>query len=422
MHFSKHILPNGIRVITVPIKGHPTVTVEVFVEVGSKYETKPESGISHFLEHMCFKGTKKRPSVLAVTRELDSIGAQYNATTSQEWTGYYAKCDARHFDIALDVVSDIYLNSTLPESEMEKEKGVIVEEINMYEDLPQRKVQDIFMELLYGDTPAGRDIAGTRENVRSFTHAALTGYRARHYVSDATTVIVAGNIDEKTALEKVTRMFASAARGEKGDKEKVMEAQKKPAAKVFFKETDQAHFVLGVRTFDTHDERNPVLRVLSAVLGGGMSSRLFQKVRDQMGAAYYVGAAPDSFTDHGFFEVAAGVDQKRVPEVVTAVLDELSRLTKEAVSEAELKKAKEYLNGTMYLSLETSDAVADFYGYQEVMRKVIKTPDEVRARVNAVDAASIRELAQELFVDRNLNFSLIGRFKDAGEFERALSF
>jgi len=421
MNFSKKVLPNGIRLITVPMKDHPTVTVMVLVEAGSKYETKKLSGISHFLEHMCFKGTEKRPSALAISHELDSIGAQSNAFTSHEFTGYFAKCDMRHIDTALDVVSDIYLHSTLPSAEMEKEKGVIIEEINMYEDLPQRKVQNVFSELLYGDTPAGWDITGTRETVSSFTREQFVDYRNRHYVTDATVVVVAGNIDESKIVSDVTQKFAQAYRGKKDGKEKVIEKQKSASAKIFFKETDQAHLVLGVRTFDVYNERNPILRVLSGVLGGGMSSRLFQKVREEMGAAYYVGAGNESFTDHGYFEVAAGVDQKRVLEVMEAVISELKRLKEEVVSAQELKKVKDYLIGSMFLSLETSDALADIYGYQEIMRKPIKTPDEMRVLIESVSGEQIRDLAREIFVPQHLNFALIGRFKEESDFLKALS-
>lgn len=416
MKYKRMTLPNGIRLIMAPIQNHPTVTVMVLVEVGSKYETREENGISHFLEHMCFKGTVKRPSVMHITRELDSIGAQYNAFTAQEFTGYYAKGDFRHFDTVLDVVSDIYLHSMLPESEAKKEKGVIIEEINMYEDLPQKKVQDVFTELLYGDTPAGRNIAGTKETVNAFTHAQLLDYRTRHYVADATAVIIAGNINEVEAERKVRDTFSNARHGVISRKEIVQEKQKKPAVRLFYKETDQAHFVLGVRSFSTYDKRNPVMRVLTGILGGGMSSRLFQKVRDEMGAAYYVGASHETFTDHGYFEIASGVDQKRVSEVIRAVLEEMKRLKEETVSPEELKKVKDHLIGTMFLSLETSDSFADLYGLQEMMRKPLKTPDDIRSLIEAVGASEVQTLAQEIFVSENLNLALVGRYKNEEEF------
>ena len=196
MEYKKTILKNGLRVITVPMKDNPTVTVLVLVETGSKYETKAKNGISHFLEHMCFKGTAKRPTAQAISSELDGLGSSYNAFTSQEYTGYYAKSSANHFKKIFDVVSDIYLNSAFPAAEIEKEKGVIVEEINMYEDMPHRHVHDLFASLLYGDTPAGWNIAGTRDNVRAMKREDFVQYHQAHYVPKATTVIIAGKVSE----------------------------------------------------------------------------------------------------------------------------------------------------------------------------------------------------------------------------------
>ena len=203
MKFNKTILKNGLRVITVPMKDNPTVTVLMMVEAGSKYETKEINGLSHFLEHMCFKGTTKRPKAIDISQELDTVGAQYNAFTSQEYTGYYAKADFKHLDLLLDVVSDMYLNPIFEDKEIEKEKGVIIEEINMYEDLPHRKVQEIFMKLLYGDQPAGWDIAGTKDNIKNIKRSDFLDYRRKHYVPSATTLVVAGRFDEK----KVSPIF-----------------------------------------------------------------------------------------------------------------------------------------------------------------------------------------------------------------------
>jgi predicted Zn-dependent peptidase len=420
MNYTRSVLKNGLRLITVPMKDHPTMTVMVLVEAGSKYETKKENGISHFLEHMCFKGTSKRPKAIDISKELDKVGAQYNAFTSHEFTGYYAKVDYKHADRAIDVVSDIYLNSTLPSEELEREKGVIVEEINMYEDLPRSKVQSLFTELLYGDTPAGWDIAGTRETVTSFTREDLVQYRKNHYVSKATAVIVAGNIDEARVKEKIEDSFNSSHSGEKKDKVSVKESQDSPGVRLFKKDTDQAHFVMGFRTFPIYDERNSILKIISGILGGGMSSRLFQRVREEMGAGYYVGAGADSFTDHGFLEVAAGVDPKRIEEVMLAVKDEFKKLKNVAVDKEELEKVKDFLISSMYLSIETSDAVGDIFGYQEIMKKDIKTPDEMALKLSSVTARQVQDLSNEIFVDSKINFAVIGRYDDDKVFKKIL--
>ena len=422
MKFTKKVLKNGLRIITVPMRDNPTITVLVMVEAGSKYETKKINGLSHFLEHMCFKGTERRPKAIDISRELDSIGAQYNAFTGQEYTGYYAKADKRHLDKVLDVVSDMYLHPIFKEDEIEKEKGVICEEINMYEDQPMRHVQDLWMELLYGDQPAGWNIAGTKEGVRRLSRNDFVAYRKKHYVAEATTVIVAGGFHEERLIQMVESRFEAVHRDKKEGKLKTKDAQSKPAVLVKFKETDQSHLVLGVRTLDTYRKENQILRLLVGVLSGGMSSRLFQKLRDEMGVCYYVRADNDTYTDHGALQVAAGVDNKRVPEAIRAVLEEFTRLKRELVSPEELRKVKDYLSGNLYLSLESSDALSEYYGYQEVLRKPMKTPEEVVKEIEAVTAENIRALAKKIFITKHLNLALIGRFKGTKEFLGELNF
>jgi predicted Zn-dependent peptidase len=412
MQFKKTTLENGLRIITVPMRDNPAVTVLVMVEAGSKYENLLNNGLSHFLEHMVFKGTPKRPKAIDISRELDAIGAQYNAFTSQEYTGYYAKADARHLDTCLDVVSDMYLNPLFDEHEMQKEKGVIVEEIRMYQDMPHRHVQDVFMNLLYGNQPAGWNIAGTESNVKSFTREDFVNYRAKHYVAEATTVVVAGAFDEASVTTKIKKLFSGISTGKKEGKPKVKEAQETPSIMVNFKETDQTHLVLGVRSFPIKSEYTPILRLLSGVLSGGMSSRLFQKLRDEMGVGYYVHADNDPYTDHGIFAVSTGVDNTRVGEVVKAILGEFKKLISIPVGDAELRKVKDYLIGSTMLSIETSDAQAQFCAYQEILKKEIKNPDEIAQEIEKVTAADIQRVAKLIFRDENLNLALIGKFKD----------
>ncbi len=400
--------------------GSPTVTVFVLVEAGSKYEKKEENGISHFLEHMCFKGTTKRPGSSDISTELDAIGASYNAFTSSEYTGYYAKAQYEQVDKVLDIVSDMYLNPTLPQIEIDKEKGVIIEEINMYEDLPQRKVQDVFGALLYGDQPAGRTVLGPKENIKRFSREDFVKYRDAHYVAEATTVIVAGNFSEAKVLSSIKKIFKEAPTREKAGKEKIKEEQTKPEISLFKKDTDQAHLVLGFRTFDLYDKRNRIMQVLLGVLDAGMSSRLFKKLRDEMGVCYYVSAYHDTLTDHGVLQVNAGVDMKRIREVVVVILDELRKLKLELVGPEELNRTKNNLIGSMFLGLETSNSLANFYGFQEIVRDEIKTPEMIKAEIESVTAEEIKELANQIFVNEGLNLAVIGRFEDKHEFEDVL--
>lgn len=418
----KTTLKNGLRIVTVPMKDNPTVTVLVLVGTGSDYEDKKVSGISHFLEHMCFKGTVKRLTAQSIAHELDSLGSIYNAFTDHEMTGYYAKADAKHFKKIFDVISDIYLNSTLPSPEIEKEKGVIVEEINMYEDMPHRHVHDVLDELLYGDQPAGRNIAGTKEIVKSLIRDDFIKYKSSHYVSSATTIIVAGNISEKEVLREVAKHFKDLPSSKKSKKQKTNESQKSPSIHLKYKPTDQTHFILGMRSFNLFDKRNMTLTVLGAVLGAGMSSRLFIKLREEMGVAYYVNAYNDASLDHGVFKISAGVSNDRVEEVIVEILKECKRLCEEKVPEKELAKVKSLIIGNTKLSFEATDDIANYYGRQEILKNKLETIEEKAKQIQKVNSKDIQKLAQAIFKDNVLNLALIGPFKEKSSFRKILRF
>ncbi|AKM78691.1 MAG: Peptidase M16 domain protein [Candidatus Wolfebacteria bacterium GW2011_GWE1_48_7] len=418
----KLTLENGLRLILVPQETSLATTVLVLVETGSKYETKEINGLSHFLEHMCFKGTEQRPTAFAIASELDGIGASYNAFTGQEYTGYYAKARPTHFDQILDVVSDIYLHQKFDETEIEKEKGVIIEEINMLADLPTRKVQDAFMELMYGDQPAGWPIAGRKEVVQAMTRQHFIDYCANHYVADATIVVIAGKFDEQEAIEGVKKYFAGITTGVKSKKVKTTESQERPQVTLITKETDQTHLVMGMRAFDLFDERKYALDVLGDILGGGMSSRLFQKVREEMGAAYYIGSGADLSTDHGYMDVSAGIDHKKIDEVITEILKEVKRMAEELVTPEDLIRAKEHLIGGLVLGLETSNQLAGFYGSQEVLERAMMSPEELIRKTQEVTAEEIMAVAKDIVKNEGLNLAIIGPFKDKGRFEKILNF
>ena len=422
MQFSKTKLKNGLRVVTVPMRGNPTVTVLVLVATGSKYEDKRVNGISHFLEHMCFKGTEKRPSAIHISQELDALGSQSNAFTSQEYTGYYAKSGAKHFKQVFDVVSDIYLNPTFPEAEMEREKGVIIEEINMYEDLPQRKVQELMMELLYGDQPAGWSILGPKENIRKMKRDDFLKYKKEHYVPESTIVVVAGGVSEKKVVAEAKKSFSKIPSRRKKPKKRVTEKQSKPQALVQYKKTDQSHFVLGFRSFKMGDKRNIPLAILSGVLGGGMSSRLFQKLREEMGVCYYVRTYNDTYTDHGFLQISAGVDNKRIFEVLKVILEECQKLKDFQVDEEELEKTKEYMIGNMKLSLESSDDLANYAGAEELLKGKIETLEKKEEKIRKIKAKDIQKVAKEVFVEGGMNLAVIGPFKEKTKFIKNLKF
>lgn len=408
--------------LVVPMVDNPTVTVLVLVEAGSKYESKAKNGVSHFLEHMCFKGTTNRPNTSDLSKELDGLGCEFNAFTGQEFTGYYAKGKAADFSKLLDVISDLYLNPLLKEEEIEKEKGVIVDEINMYDDMPMQKVHEVWMELLYGDQPAGWTIAGARDVVRGMTRKDLVAYRSEHYVPTATTVVVSGNIDASVVFKEITKKFKEVSVYAKKSKKKTRDTQSSPNVALKFKETDQTHFILGVRSFPLYDIQNPILSVLGGVLGVGMSSRLFRKLRDEMGVGYYVRAGNSTSTDSGYFSVSAGVANERLEEVLNAVMGELEELKTNLVPSDELTKVKEHLVGMMYLGLESSDDLAEFYGMQEIFRREMRTPKERERLIRAVTAEDLRKLARKIFVNKSLNLALIGPVKTEEKVRQILKF
>jgi predicted Zn-dependent peptidase len=415
-------LPNGLRVLLIPMQEQVTATALVLVETGSKYETKDKNGISHFLEHMCFKGTKNRPSQQVIAEELDGLGAEFNAFTGHEYTGYYAKVAAPYLPKVLDLLTDIYSNPLFKQEDIDQEKGAIVGEIDMYEDMPMRKVHDLFMSLVYGDQPAGWEILGPKKLVTKFTREDFLAYRKAHYVPNATTVVVAGKFDVKKVTSFITKTLGEEKRKSKTGKLKVVDVQTKPKVHVEFKESDQTHLVLGVRTFPiTHSSYYP-LSILSGVLGSGMSSRLFQKVRTEMGLGYYVKASNRAWTDHGIFAASAGVVNERAEEAVTAIVNEFRRLKDELVGEEELAKTKDMLAGRLILELESSDELTEYYGFQEILRKKLSTPEEVIARMRSVSAKDVQKVAREIFVTEHLNLALIGPWKDKKVFEKLLKF
>ena len=417
----KIILKNGLRIILAPRREGLASTVLVLVEAGSEYETKKINGLSHFLEHLCFKGTLKRPRPGMIAEELDSLGAEYNAFTSQEFTGYWAKAESHKLPQIIDLVADLYLNPVFNPKEIEKERGVVIEEINMYEDMPMRKVQDLFTELLYGDQPAGWDVAGSKKVLMKLKQEDFVKYRKEHYCAPATVVVVAGKFKENEVLKQLKSLFGGSPKKPKRVKPKTNEKQNKPQVLVKFKKADQSHLVLGVRTFDVFDKRRYVLEVLSAVLGAGMSSRLFKKIREELGAAYYIRSGADLFLDHGYLEVSSGVNHPKVFEVIRAVLQEFKRLAEEPVSATELQKTKDHLIGGLILGLETSDGVASFHGEQEILMGSPKELEKTIKKIKGVTSGEIMSLAKVIFKNNRLNLAVIGPYKNEAQFRKILT-
>lgn len=420
MRYKKTTLKNDLRIITVPMKDTQTVTAVVMIGVGSRYETEKEAGLSHFLEHMFFKGTEKRPTALKISEELDAIGGEYNAFTSKDRTLYYVKVDAKHFATALDVVSDMYLNSKLDEAEIEREKGTIIQELNMYEDTPIRIIGDLFEQLLYGKTSLGRDIIGHKKAIHSFKRTDFLRYLKRFYLSCDTVVGIAGKFEDKKAIRQIEKTFSKMKSGKKPSFKKVFENQKKPALKVKYKKTDQTHLILGNRAFHENHKDRFALALLSVILGGNMSSRLFLEVRERRGLAYSVFTIMDAYAECGYLAVQAGVEHKNLEETVRIILREYKKIATEKISDKELKKAKEYIKGKSVMGMEASDEVAMFFTEQAVKKKKILTVAEVFRQIDKVTANDILRVAKVVFRENTLNLAVIGPHKDGKKLQKLL--
>ncbi|KKS96610.1 MAG: Peptidase M16 domain protein [Candidatus Giovannonibacteria bacterium GW2011_GWA1_43_15] len=388
---------------------------------GSKYEIKKTNGISHFLEHLFFKGTKSRPKPGQVWEELDRIGAQKNAFTSKEYTGYYVKAAAKHFDIGLDVVSDILLEPLFKKEEIEKERGVILQEIAMYEDNPQRQAYDLFEDLMYGDQPAGWDTAGTPETVNNIKRDDILKYKNSHYHASNAVVAVAGNIDPEVAFSKVERAFKNMSDGRKITKLKVRERQKNPRVKFKKKDLDQTHLRLGARSYEMYDERRYALQVLATILGGNCSSYLWREIREKRGLAYYVGASAEEYTDSGYLLATAGVAHENLPKAVKKIVEIMRHLRTKGVSDKEINFAKEYIRGSMALAFETTDEVATFLSSQELFYKKIMAPEDILRKIEAVKRSDIIKVAKDIFRPEKINLAAIGPHEEGQVYEKILA-
>lgn len=417
--YQKHTFNNGLRLVTVPMKNTKAVTVLVLVGAGSKYETKEINGISHFLEHMFFKGTKKRPNTLAITEPLDRVGGRYSAFTGKEYTGYFAQVGSENLDLVLDWVSDIFLNSKIDSKEIERERGVIIEEINMYLDTPMDYVSDLWTDLLYGNQPAGWRILGKKEIIKKLKRKNFIDYLNAHYSSRDTVIVVAGNIN-KEVKNKIQAYFKNINTIKPKDKEKVIEKQNKSKVLAHYKKTDQTHFCLGVRGYNVFHKDRYVLDIISTILGRGFSSRLFIEMRAKQGLAYAIWTVNNSETDTGYLFTQASVGNKRINKAIQIILKNYKMIQVKKVSEKELQKAKNYIKGKSILAMEGSGEQASFYGFQELLTNEILTLDEKLAKIESVTANDIQRVAKDIFRPEKLNLALIGPFKNKQRFEKLL--
>jgi len=393
------------------------------VKTGSRNETKQIGGLSHFLEHMVFKGSKKRPSAKEIAVVIDSIGGEFNAGTSKEWTNFYIKAHNEALPTAFDVLSDMVLNPLLKPEDIEREKGVILEELAMYEDTPMFKIGDVFENLIYKNSSLGRDIIGTRDSIKGVKRADFDRYRKIHYGIDNILITVAGGAKEKDIMKLAEKYFGSLKNNNKETAKKYKKDQKKPRVLLYPKKKEQGHFILGFLAGQMGNKDRFTESVLSVILGGGMSSRLFTEVREKRGLAYLVKTSIDRYVDTGYIGTYAGVDIKRIDEAIKVVLSEHYQIAsgKNIISSNELKKAKEYIKGHLALSLEDTRAVGSFFGLKELLLGKIDTPEDVFKGIDGVTINDVLRVAKEFFVPERLNLAIIGPYKDQKRFEKLVS-
>jgi predicted Zn-dependent peptidase len=400
-------LKNGVRVLTIPMPGVESVTALILCKTGSRNETPNQSGISHVLEHMVFKGTKKYPSPMHIAEAVDSIGAEQNAFTSKEYTGYYITSAAKHLPLTLDIQAEMLTKPLLPQDDLNREREVIVEEINMYEDHPMERAMEEFENLMYQGSSMGRLIIGTKETVRATTSADLRKYMGEWYYGGNILVVIAGKIEDEGSVKALVEKQLGAMKSGPIAGYTSVATYGPVEARHHKKKTEQAHFLIGVPGLSMSDPRRYALSLAQVVLGGGMSSRLFNEIREKRGLAYYVKADLDSAYDAGYFSVRAGVKLEKLSEAMQVVKDEMLKLSK-TITEKEIAKAKEYLLGRMPLSLEDSMGVAQFFGTRALMLDEIRQPEEVQQKIQKTTIEEVKAVLDELVSEDTLRSVVVG--------------
>ena len=416
--FQRNTLDNGLRVLTADLPHAQSVAVLVMLAAGSRYETPETSGIAHFSEHMFFKGTERRPSAKEIAGAIDAIGGEFNAFTGKETTTYYVKCAAEHRDVALDVLVDMIRNARFPEEEIEREKGVIIEEMNMYYDTPRDFIGGVYEQLLWGDQPLGWDIIGRKETVRDATRDTFMGDLDRWYKPSRMVVGIAGRIGGD-ALDRVQELLGDLTDAETGEPAPAA-AQANSRVVVHTKQSEQAHVSLGVHSLPLDHPDRYALQLLATALGGGMSSRLFSEVRERRGLAYYVYGLNHSYTDAGTLYAQAGVDIARIDDAVSTIAAEIRKIAAEPLAAEELEKARNFAKGRFVLQLESPQGLMMFGLRKEVLERRLPDPDEVLRGLDAVTSDDIARVATDLIGPDRLRLAVIGPFDDTARFETLL--
>ncbi len=419
----KTVYNNKIRLLLLPQKETMATTVFFLFGVGSRYENPKINGLSHFIEHMMFKGTRKRPRTIDLSLALDRVGAEFNAMTSKDYTGYYVKINHQKSELAVDILSDMILNSQFKRTELERERGVIIEEINMYHDNPLMHIETILEESVYEGHPLGADIAGPEEVIKTVSRQEMLNYFDKYYRPDNLVIVVSGREVEKVkkSLEKffISKVPQKFLQPEDSFIPYIGE-QNSPRFRFSYKETKQVQMALGFPAFGYHDRRTYAMHLLSIILGGNMSSRLFISVRERQGLCYFIRAYPNFYQDAGNFFIQSGLDLSRFDEALILIQKELLKIVNNGISLKELKDAKEFLRGKIVLSLEDSSTLAEFYGKQELLVGKSMSPEEKIKKYSQVTIKEVQEVAKFLFRKEKFNLAVIGPFKNLDKYKEKI--
>jgi predicted Zn-dependent peptidase len=451
MDYKLHRLSSGLKVLVVPMPGLESATVTIWAKTGSRNEEEKVAGISHFLEHMVFKGSEKRPTAKDISQAVDAIGGEFNAGTSKDWTNFYIKAGKENLETAMDVLSDMVLRPLIKSEEIEREKGTIVQEIRMYEDTPMMHIGDVFERVIFANNPLGRDTAGSETTVKSVRRDDFISYRKMHYYPENMLVTVAGGVNESTVLKFVNKYFsqfsvASSPVSDKGlsadrlsggpetgklksenrqlktHNNIFLPSQTKPQFKLQTKKCEQAHLILGFMSEGRSYESRFAQSLLSVILGGGMSSRMFLEIRERRGLAYSIRTSMERYQEVGYMGTYAGVNVAKIDEAIAIMLEQHYGISNGQfpISNKELAKAKGFLKGNLALALEDTKDVSMFFGEQQLFLDHPLTPEEIFRKVDAVNLDQIYFEAKKLFIPERLNLAIIGPFKDQEKFVQLL--
>lgn len=426
MNAHKTTLNNGIRLLTVPMPRLESATVTIWAGVGSRYEARPKAGIAHFFEHIVFKGSPKRPSAKAISEAIDNFGGEVNAFTGKELTGFYIKAPTARINDAVDILSDMVINPLIPKADIEKEKGVIASEIDMYEDLPMQNISNVFHSLVFQGSPLEHNVIGTKKTTGSITQSDFKAYQKEFYLPKNIVITIAGGITENQS-EKLANQYFSKIKKDKHVSKKFgnnVVNSTKPKLKLEYKKTDQAHIMVGYLGAKMDHSDHYAEEVLRAILSGGMSSRMWTEIREKRGLCYAIRTSIHAYLTSGAFVTYVGTDPKKSSQAVSAILKEFQKLrsiSSAKVSGEELKKAKEYIKGHIALSLESTNEVGEFFGEEEILLNKTRTIEEIYSNVDKINIDDVVRVAQNFFKPERLNLAVIGPYKSDKEFEKIIS-